>query len=159
MPAAGDQVVLLLLAAGLAQSGLLSAGRDELGQRASGPRRLERVPRQLHGWTTDRVADSLWADRRNMVRRNVGQAGCGLASGENVRADSSPATSGTDHPESSSEAETGGGRANIRARPSWTEHRRDQHKLCQRAASPRELRHAQRELGIQYRRQQLQEPR
>src|SRR2546427_6362436 len=100
MPAAGHQALLLLLTARLASPGLLAARDDGSQHRPAPGWRLESLSRfsrrAAHG-----AAGELWADRRYLVRRDVGQAGCGLAAVADLRADSSAPARGAHRPEPS----------------------------------------------------------
>src|SRR5438552_2214035 len=90
MPAAGHQALLLLLTARLASPGLLAARDDGSQHRPARRWRLESLSR-FSRRAAHRTADELWADRRHLVRRDVGQAGRRLASATDLRVDSSAA--------------------------------------------------------------------
>ena len=93
-----------------------ATGRPESGD-------LEQVSR-LHGQPASRVADELRRHRRHLVRRHVGQAGCRLAAGRHVRADSQPAAGGDGRQQSSSEAVRRRGFPDVRERICREEHDR-----------------------------------
>ena len=61
-------------------------GRTGLATGRPERRRVEQVPR-VHGCAARGVADALRSHRRHLVRRHVGQAGCGLAARAHVRSD------------------------------------------------------------------------
>src|SRR4051794_21412245 len=98
MSSTRDQAVLLLLATRLASSRLFSTRRDGEISGTRGARRLESLL-GFHECAVDGVVEELWRSGRNLVRRNVGQAGCELATGSHVSADPQIATAGVDHSE------------------------------------------------------------
>src|SRR6267378_809707 len=100
MPQAGYQAVLVPLTAGLAFAGLFSARPHGTTHGPSGFGELGCLL-EFYGWAVARAIDELWGDRRHLVRRNVGQAGRGLASRAHLRADSSTAASGHGRQQSS----------------------------------------------------------
>ena len=83
---ARDQALLLLLAARLASSRLLPAGRDGPGRGASGQGGLEIVRRLLPG-TGPRALHRVRRDRRDLVRRLVGPARRRLGPRRDLQAD------------------------------------------------------------------------
>ena len=85
VPPAGHQALLLPLAARLAPSRLLPARPDGPARGPGGEGRLEPLPR-LHGRAAHRAAHRLRRDRRDLVRRLVGQARRRVAAGQDVRA-------------------------------------------------------------------------
>src|SRR6267143_423288 len=101
MLAAGDQALLLLLAARLAPSRLLAPRLHGPQHGPARERRLESLPR-LPGRPAHRAAHELRSTRRDLVRRDVGQAQCRLAAAADLRADSSLAARGADRAEPSS---------------------------------------------------------
>src|SRR5216110_4065434 len=102
MPAAGHQVVLLLLTARLASSRLLAARRHRAPHGPARARRLEPVSR-FPRLPAHRAADELRSCWRYLVRRHVGQAGRQLATAADVRLDSPAAAGDADRPQSPSD--------------------------------------------------------
>ena len=93
----------------------LATGRAETGD---WNRYLDFMDRAAHG-----AAHELRPDRRHLVRRHVGQAGCRLAPGADLCADSPAAAGGAHRAEPSQGAAAGRGRADLRAGPARREHR------------------------------------
>src|SRR5205814_5973190 len=113
MPPAGTETVLLLLAARLAQSGLLSPRTDRSGRRPARAGELAALSR-LHEWTVARAPHELRRCRGHLVRWLVGQAGRRLAAGTHVCADSSASAGGVGWVEPSSPSESRRGLPDVR---------------------------------------------
>src|SRR5438128_5396763 len=113
VPQAGDQVICLLLATGLAFNGLFSPWADRPRDRQARHGELGCVL-ELHGWAIARVADELWRNRWCVVRRNVGQAERGLAFGANVWVDSPATAANTGRQQSSQKSLSGRGLPDVR---------------------------------------------
>src|SRR5260370_17454011 len=93
MSQTGHQAVLVSLTTRLAFTGLFSARAHGTSH---GPSRFRELGclLEFYGRAIAGTADELRRDRRHLVRRDVRQAGPGLASSPDVRADSSIAAAG-----------------------------------------------------------------
>src|SRR3981189_3541264 len=100
MSQTGHQAVLVSLTTGLAFTGLSSARAHGTSHGPFGFGELGCLL-EFYGRAVAGTSDELRRDRRHLVRWGVGQAGRGLASCPNVRADSSIAAAGHGRQQSS----------------------------------------------------------